>query len=423
MKKLVSIFALLVFAVTLAACNSTTTAAPGSTTAGSTTGGVTTNSEPTTIQMLWWSDGTEGDVMQGLLDQYKNETGVTIELVTVAYNDYESRLATMISGGEAPALARVQEGMLNNFKASILSLDGVYDSSGFTNLFYNDSNDVISLPMDITANGLFVNTDLLDKYGVNYPSLGDPVWTWSEFETEMSKLEGKADVAAPGVFDHQGHRFMPLFYQNGMTIWNTPYTDSNLTSDKAQEVVNMMMRFYDEGFLPRDTYVTKNSANMFRTGLYGFHMSGNWNVSGYQDLPFNWTVVPMPKFTNRATILGGKSLAAFAGSGAEQRAKDFIAWMAEAAHHDAYTGGVPYLTPRLGATVDYGQFSDQYAVFLDEIAATDQIYVQDWLKQVMIPGMYPIINDFVEQVAAGQDTALNLLTQLQSDLEDAANGN
>jgi len=374
-----------------------------------------------TLQMLWWSDGTEGEVMQTLLDQYKEETGIEIELVPVAYNDYEARLATMITGGEAPALARVTEGHLNNFKDKILSLEGVYDKSGFTNLFFNSDGDVISLPMDITANGMFVNTDLLDKYNVNYPELGDDVWTWAEFETEMSKLKGQDDVQAPGLFDHQAHRFMPLFYQNGIKLWDTAYTTSNLKSDEAVEVVEMLMRFYEEGFLPRDAYITKNSAQLFRTGQYGFHLSGNWNVSGYQNLDFEWKVVPMPKFENRATILGGKSLAAFKDSGAEKQAKDFIEWMAEGEQHDAYTGGVPYLTPRLGATVNYGDFADEYAVFLDEIANTSNDYVQDWLNQVMIPGMYPIINQFVEDAASGTEgTAMELLTQLEADLKAAA---
>jgi maltose-binding protein MalE len=151
-------------------------------------------------------------------------------------------------------------------------------------------------------------------------------------------------------------------------------------------------------------------------------MSGNWNVSGYQNLTFNWTVVPMPQGTNRATILGGKSLAAFANSGAEKAAKNFIEWMAEAEQHDAYTGGVPYLTPRLGAEVDYGNFQAQYDVFLSEIAATDQKYVQDWLDQVMIPGMYPIINQFVEDMANPNQTktALQLLTDLETALKNVA---
>ena len=376
----------------------------------------------TELQMLWWSDGTEGTVMQRLVDYYEDETGITIELVPIAYNDYEARLATLVSGGQPPALARVTEGHLNNFKGQILPLDDVYDTSGFTNLFFNADAEVISLPMDITANGLFVNTDLLDLYDVNYPVLGDPVWTWAEFETEMLKLKDQVGVTAPGLFDHQGHRFMPLLYQNGVKIWETPYTASNLKSAAAVSVVQMMQDFYDEGFLPTATYLTKNSASLFRDGTYGFHVSGNWNVSGYQTLPFNWAVVPMPKMSTRATILGGKSLAAFEGSGAEQEAKDFIAWMSMGSHHDAFTGGVPYLSPRLGATVDYKEFAPQYAVFLDEIANTNPVSVQDWLNQVMIPGMYPLINQFVQDIAdpANTKTALQLLTDLETALKAAA---
>ncbi|MBN2604895.1 MAG: hypothetical protein JXR62_03640, partial [Bacilli bacterium] len=119
--------------------------------------------------------------------------------------------------------------------------------------------------------------------------------------------------------------------------------------------------------------------------------------------------------------LGGKSLAAFDGSGLEKEAKAFITWMAKGENHDEYTGSVPYLTPRLGAVVDYGNFADEYAVFLDEIAATNEIYVQDWLTQVMIPGMYPEINAFVEDVASGTaGTSLQLLTALESVLKDLA---
>lgn len=396
MKKLLLVVAAFALAIGLSACG---------------------EKEKEPLQMLWWSDGTEGDVMQGLLDDYKTETGVEIELVLVPYNDYETNLATRISGGEAPALARVTEGHLNNFKANIVPLDDVYTTSGYTNLFYNEDDEVISLPMDVTANGMFVNLDLLDKYGVDYPTGDEAVWTWAQFETEMKKLSGD-DVTTPGVFDGKAHRFMPLLYQAGITIWDTPYTSSNLTSQAAIDTVSMFMRFFEEGFLDRNAYLENNAANLFKTGKYGFHISGNWNVSGYQDLTFNWTVLPMPQGANRATILGGKSLAAFEGSGQEEEAKAFIAWMAEAEQHDTYTSGVPYLTPRLGATVDYGAFTDEYAVFLDEIAATDAKYVQDWLTQVMIPGMYPIINQFAEDAASGtKGTATELLTQLEIDLK------
>ena len=137
------------------------------------------------------------------------------------------------------------------------------------------------------------------------------------------------------------------------------------------------------------------------------------------DLTFNWTVVPMPKEVNRATILGGKSIAAFMDSNAPTEAKKFITWLAKGENHDKFTGGVPYLTPRLGAEVDYGKFADEYAVFLDEIAATDASFVQDWLTQVMIPGMYPMINEAIRKAAAKEATPLEALQELEAKLKEA----
>ncbi len=382
--------------------------------------GCSSSNEP--LQMLWWSDGTEGDVMQTLLDQYEEETGVVIELTVLPYNDYEARLRTMIQGDEAPALARVTEGHLNNFKEFIVPLDDVYTTENYTNLFFNDEGEVISLPMDITANGMFYNKDLFDKYGVDYPELGEDVWTWTEFEAEMEKLMGKDDVTYPGVFDNKAHRFFPMVYQFGTKIWETPYTESNLTSPEAIAALETLVRMNTNGTLDPNVWAgTANAATLFRAGTVGWHMSGNWNVSGYQDLDFNWGVVPMPSESGvRSTILGGKSMAAFDGSGQEKKAEDFIAWLAEADHHDVYTGTVPYLTPRLGAEVDYGEFTEYYNVFLDEIAATPAENVADWLAEVMIPGMYPIINKAIEDAAGGIKTPAEAMADLEEALKAEA---
>ena len=112
-------------------------------------------------------------------------------------------------------------------------------------------------------------------------------------------------------------------------------------------------------------------------------------------------------------------MAAFANSGAEKEAKAFIAWLAEGVNHDQFTNGVPYLTPRLGAQVNYGIFAEQYNVFLDEIANTSNDHITDWLHQVMIPGMYPIINLLVENAANPNNTktALQLLQELEAELK------
>ena len=380
-----------------------------------------TPTEP--LQMYWFSDGVEGDVMQTILDAYEAETGVKIELVVLPYGDYETKLTTVLRGGEAPALARVTEGTAAVVAEHLLTLGDAYDTSKYTNVYLNSAGEAVSLPLDLTANGPFINKDLCDKYDVNYPALGES-WTWAEFETEFAKLMGKEGVAFPGVFDNKAHRFMPMVYQFGGKLWGDSYKDCKVNTEPVVEALTTLQRMNQNGTLDPAVWAgSGNPSELFRTGQYGFHMSGNWFVAGYQELGFNWCVAPMPvgngDGATRSTILGGKGMVAFDGSGQEDAAKAFIDYLSKPEVHDQYTSGVPFLSPRLDAEVDFGDFQAAYDVFQNEISNTPVENVKDWQKQIAITGMYPIINKAVETACGGQDVT-EVLTKLAQDLMDKA---
>lgn len=442
MKKLSILLALVLVVAMFAGCGTsddedstaTTTTKAATTTAKADDGATVEEDKPDevvvvepsgeTLQMLWWSDGIEGDIMQGIIEDFTAETGIKIELVTQGYDDYSAKVKTMIRGGKAPALMRATEGHIAEFSDFLVGLDSAFDTADFTNVYYNSAGEAISLPMDVTANGMFVNYDLLDKYDVNYPSMGE-TWTWAEFETEMAKLIGQDDVAYPGVFDNKAHRFMPMVYQFGGKLWNTAFTDSALTEPAAVEALTTLQRMNNETKL-LDPAVWAGSASpneLFQTGQYGFHMSGNWFVAAYQDLSFNWGVVPMPigndANATRSTILGGKGVCAVKDSGLEPEALAFIEYLAKPENHDKFTSGVPFLSPRLAAELDFGVFQSAYEVFQDEIANTPVANVEDWQAQVAISGMYPVINTAIEDAMGGKDVT-ETLQQLSQDLMDLA---
>jgi len=360
------------------------------------------------LQMLWWSDGTEGEVMQTILDAFKAETGIEIQLVVLAYDDYAAKLKTMIRGGEAPALIRATEGTIMEFKDFLLPLDETFAAADFTNVFFNKDGKAVTLPMDVTANGLFVNFDLLDKYGVKYPKLGDKPWTWAEFETEMAKLKGKDDVAFPGVFDNKAHRFMPMVYQFGGKMWENAFDTSGLTSDAAVEALTTLQRMNTDGTLDPAVWAGGAKPNeLFQTGKYGFHMSGNWFVAAYQELTFKWGVVPMPvgngETATRSTIIGGKGICAVQDSGLEKEALQFITYLAKPENHDKFAAGVPFLSPRLAAKLDFGVYQSVYEVFQDELANTPAENVLDWQNMITVVGIYPVINTGIEACMGGDD--------------------
>ena len=389
------------------------------------------------MQMMWFSDGIEGEVMEDMLERYREETGVWIELFEIGWDDYETRLGTMVDGDDAPDLIRTTEGVMNNFKEHFVSLDGVYDEAGFTNIFYNDDNEPIGLPMDVTANGLYVNLELLDAHEVEYPvhdgenwifNGEERVWTWTEFVTEMEKLVGAEGVTYPGTYDPQGHRFMPMIYQQGIKIWDEPFVSTNLTSDEAVAALTLLQDFY-HGDLVDDAPIANwnpgGAPSNFETGMYGFHMSGNWFASDYATLDFDWTVAPMPTGETgvRATLLGGKSMSAMQGENVDM-ALDFITWLAEPANHDEFNNGVPFLSGRIGAEIDFGELEGPYQVFQDEINATPAEYAADWLQMTQVVGIYPIINDMVQDVADPNGlTPLEALEKVEQAIMDSLEDN
>ncbi len=213
-----------------------------------------------------------------------------------------------------------------------------------------------------------------------------------------------------------------MVYQFGGQIWNTPYTDSALTEQPAIDALSTLQRMNSNGTLDPSVWAgAANPNELFQTGQYGFHMSGNWFVAAYQDLAFNWGVVPMPigEGGTRSTILGGKGLTAVSESGQEAEALQFIEFMAKGENHDKFTGGVPFLSPRLAASPDYGDYQAAYEVFQDEIANTPTENVKDWQAQVEISGMYPIINQAIEACMGGVDPQ-ETLEMLETELIEKA---
>ena len=74
-----------------------------------------------TLDVVWFSDGKEGESFMRLAEKYMQEhKNIKIELIEVPYADLESKLKNMINGKEAPALARLTN--LGPFQNQLLDL-------------------------------------------------------------------------------------------------------------------------------------------------------------------------------------------------------------------------------------------------------------------------------------------------------------
>jgi len=87
----------------------------------------------------------------------------------------------------------------------------------------------------------------------------------------------------------------------------------------------------------------------------------------------------------------------------EKEALQFITYLAKPENHDKFAAGVPFLSPRLAAKLDFGVYQSVYEVFQDELANTPAENVLDWQNMITVVGIYPVSNTGIEACMGGDD--------------------
>ncbi len=395
-------------------------------------GGDEDNSASTTVEtdsgtqkpltILFGQSGFPLEREKEFLALYTQETGQEFEVISVAYNDLEKKLSTMIRGGEPPAIVKGTTIHSTRFRDYFIPLD--YDTSTlFPYFFYNSEGENIGVPVEITATGLFINTDLADKYGVNYPTSTDDVWTWEEFEFELRKMLGKDDVDFPFVMDGSAHRFSPYIYQNGGLTYNGSYSDSGWDEPEALEALERIIRFDKEGLIDTQTYSLATPGNtLFSSGRYGVYFAGSWLIDEFNsNLNFNYTPTYLPVGPGgRFTSVGGYNYHVFKDSGQEEAALKFIDWLAKPENLAKMSGTINQLGAATTVDVDYGDLTDHFKFFQEELAATSDEYVEDFLKFSTIPGAFVYTKDAIIESLGGLKTPEQALKDAAKALEESA---
>jgi len=195
--------------------------------------------EVKTLDVVWFSDGKEGESFKRLADQYTAEhPEIKIELIEVPYADLENKIKNMLNGKEAPALARLTN--LGPFQNQLLDLgEHVSDKEAFVNSFgeglkFVFDDKVLAAPMDVTANGLIYNKTAFEKAGVSVPQSEDEIWTWDEWKEAMKKVMANSDCKYGLVYDKSPQRFTTLLYEAGGSMLNKDLNEANFNTEETK---------------------------------------------------------------------------------------------------------------------------------------------------------------------------------------------
>lgn len=157
--------------------------------------------EDTTIRIMWWGDTARHEKYNKIMDAFEAENpGIKVERLTATWNDYWSKLPTMVAGGDAPEVL----GMHAQFVSDYAGRGALYDLSTLVEKGILDTTDIpesvqangivggklIGIPMGLTVQTNLINKTLCDEIGFTYPT--DHIVTWAELADLAKEFRSKA---------------------------------------------------------------------------------------------------------------------------------------------------------------------------------------------------------------------------------------
>lgn len=358
MKKLLSLTLAAVLVLTLlAGCGGTTGSAPASTAAPAASTPAAASDEPVTMKWaLWDIDATA--YYQPLIDAYKEQNpNVTIEMVDLGSTDYQTVLATQLSGGaddldiitvkDIPGYANlVNLGMLeplNDYSTNDPSLYG-----GTIEQITVDGN-YYAVPFRSDFWVVFYNKDLFDAANVAYPTNDMTLDEYDALARQVTSGSGAEKVY--GCHYHTWRSAVQLF---GILDGKNTIVDG--AYEFLQPYYERILAEQDEGICM--DYATLKTASTHYSGVFynnqvAMMNMGSWfiatqieKVKDGESLAANWGIVkyPHPDGVEAGTTLGTiTSLAINSKSANKQAAADFINFVCgeEGQKVIANTGTIP----------------------------------------------------------------------------------
>lgn len=297
MKKVISAAIAGTMALSLAACGSGNSDESDS---GSSDGSVTLEFQQ------WWGVELPEGVLEGICDDFTEETGIEIDILSNPYADTKTQIAAGAAAGTMADVVGLDGSWVYDFakQQSIANLtelmgDAGYDDSQLLDQIQFEGNTYM-IPVVNFAYPMYVNTDILSEAGVT-----EMPKTWSEFLDACDKVVNNTDAAA---FAIPLSTEAPNGIQNQFMTWLWASGGSMLTEDgkpnlegnaDLEEVVDFVKELKDKGYLSDGAEAMKEQdmVNEFENGRLAFMVDGISHLTTIKeeapDVNFDYIKMPV----------------------------------------------------------------------------------------------------------------------------------
>ncbi|MFV0334825.1 MAG: ABC transporter substrate-binding protein [Tropicimonas sp.] len=291
---------------------------------------------------FWDNQQTESGLsqyQQAAVDRFMEENpGITIEVTTVPYPEYQQRLLTAVQGGNAPDIATLDQIWVAAFAeaGAVADLSGMAGAAGLSrdgffggawdSAVYNDGLYGIPFNVDVWQFS-FYNKDLLDAAGVDPASLT----TFDGLKDAAAKLTGNGKFGV-GLFGHKGEDTVVVansfIFSNGGKVLN----DDGSCGLAGPEAVEAMSYLQELAQYAPEGILNASSGDMRELFLNGSLAVEFWPALEQPTLKtsnINWDFAngTAPEGRTPVGTFGGWNLAVFESSAHKEAAWKFIEFM------------------------------------------------------------------------------------------------
>ncbi len=328
-KKLLAMtMAMLMGAVAVTGCSTTTVEEAGETSGDaatteaaedeSTTDSFTGNGDKTLNVFLYMQEH-EKEIYKKLVsefvDEHKDEIKEVVFEVTTQ-DEYNTKMIANMTANDLPDVFYVGPSAVRSYvdNGYVLPLDDYVDADtigkvwGTTQEIYRydgknvGSGSLYALPKDLSCFAFAYNKDLFDEAGLDYPDPEKP-YTYDEFVEVCKALtkdtDGDGEIDQWGVANANQFGMTPYLYSNGVKFLNDDMTKVNVANNKQLEEA---LTFYTDltlnGYTPTvDQDAALGGYQRWLDGQIGFYACGTWDVAAFMDdatFPYDWDLCGWP---------------------------------------------------------------------------------------------------------------------------------
>ena len=329
------------------------------------------------VLYTWWADA-ERTMGEALVRDFRAaHSDINVEENYIAYNDYHSKINTMIASGSPPDVMYLNEYLINEWGERGVTEDlfpyyrrkGIDPRTYFVDsALYVTGNRLWGVNVTSTTVVLYYNKTMLQNAGINPPpeSAANP-WSWEQFVDAAKKLTKDNAGRTPNdagfnynnlvqygtVMPTSWIYVLPLLYAGGTSVANNAGTSLEITSPAAIRVIQNIANLAAVDRVAPTVAMTNSSTvfsslpAMLMNGQLGMFIGGTFQFSDFSNENYDVGIAQIPSMVGRGGNMVWSSGYTMKKGGSEKafdlfaHLVDFNNWVTASRNHRVGLTGLP----------------------------------------------------------------------------------